>query len=406
MTNKALYSRHHKTHTRPFRCEECQQGFGLKSNLMRHKNFHHTKSHIRFFCGFSDCKYSALRSDHLKHHMWSVHLNDGDGSCMQESTIVRLFQNSVGEQQKMSQSHLLLSALAQENSVQVDVHLANGADPNSVDPEGATALHFAIARGNNQLVRALLEAGARVNVEDSWGLTGIQAAMEFRQKDAKITQHLHRPILTNHKGIIREKFEKGIETGLRKYRALLRLLLSYAMEQSSNNDWVPNLLYAAVNQKRDIEVINAILTSVTGFDPEGIFKVTALCMAARTGFLEAVDILLDNGAHPNACGARVGETALHKAAQGGHVEILKVLLRAGADPKVKDRLGNTTLHAAAEGGSLEAFKILLENGADTKAVNAFQKTALDRTTASISQEVSKLLIQNGADLEARIPIER
>ena len=179
---------------------------------MRHKSFHHDQNHARFYCEWYDCKYSALRSDHLRYHMWSVHIQDDRIVCTEESRIARLFKKSLEEQRKMSHSCLLLSALGQENSTQVGLLLANGADPNSVTPEGATALHFAIVKGNNHLVRTLLEAGARVDVQDRWGFTGLEAAIKLRQEFA---------------GRIKGFWDPWAQT---EYRAVLQLLLTHAVE--------------------------------------------------------------------------------------------------------------------------------------------------------------------------------
>ena len=151
-------------------------------------------------------------------------------------------------------------------------------------------------------------------------------------------------------------------------------------------------------QQRDGESIDVILTTVSNLYLEDRFKDEALFIAAEKGFPEAVKILLQKGAHPNARGTGVDtEMTLHKAAQGGHVQTIKALLQGGADPNVKDRDGNTSLHRAAESESSEVFMILLENGADANATNALRATPLHWTVARGLRSISKLLIQNGTD---------
>ena len=59
-----------------------------------------------------------------------------------------------------------------------------------------------------------------------------------------------------------------------------------------------------------------------------------------------------------------GATALILAAQSGHVEVVRLLLEAGADKDVADDDGATALMEAAYRGHVEVVRLLLEAGAD------------------------------------------
>lgn len=58
------------------------------------------------------------------------------------------------------------------------------------------------------------------------------------------------------------------------------------------------------------------------------YRCRALHLAAASGQVRAVELLLQSGASPQAVDSR-GATALHFAARCGHVEVLQVLLNAG-----------------------------------------------------------------------------
>ena len=58
-------------------------------------------------------------------------------------------------------------------------------------------------------------------------------------------------------------------------------------------------------------------------------------MAARTGHVEAVNVLLSHGADVNAREHVLGETALMWAAAENHPEVVKALLEHGADVNVR-----------------------------------------------------------------------
>ena len=59
--------------------------------------------------------------------------------------------------------------------------LAERADVNAAQPDGATALHWAIYRNQPELVRALLDAGADVAAVNGNGVPPLQLAAESRR---------------------------------------------------------------------------------------------------------------------------------------------------------------------------------------------------------------------------------
>ena len=70
-------------------------------------------------------------------------------------------------------------------------------------------------------------------------------------------------------------------------------------------------------------------------------------------------------------------TPLAVAAIHGQVEAVNLLLREGADVNAKHPDGNTALHAAAFFGRPEVVKVLLEHGADVAARNEEGRTPLE-----------------------------
>jgi ankyrin repeat protein len=66
--------------------------------------------------------------------------------------------------------------LGAKGAVLVEVLAANGANLEARDYLGDTALHVAVRKGNSEVVRALLEAGADVVATNDKGITSLQMA--------------------------------------------------------------------------------------------------------------------------------------------------------------------------------------------------------------------------------------
>ena len=61
-------------------------------------------------------------------------------------------------------------------------------DPNAADPDGTTALHWAVQRDRLDMVQALISAGAKVKVTNRWGVTPL--ALAVTNGNPAITQAL------------------------------------------------------------------------------------------------------------------------------------------------------------------------------------------------------------------------
>lgn len=91
-----------------------------------------------------------------------------------------------------------------------------------------------------------------------------------------------------------------------------------------------------------------------------------------------------------------GETALHLAARSGRLEIVKILLKNGADVHQTTSTGWTPLHYAACCGEFQTAKYLIKQGAVIQNDNGFV-TPLHVTAISGKPLIAELLMENGAD---------
>lgn len=103
-------------------------------------------------------------------------------------------------------------------------------------------------------------------------------------------------------------------------------------------------------------------TRPTGHAGDGF---TALQLAAYFARPEAVRLLIEAGADPNAVAENpMRIRPLHAAVAAGDAEVVRLLLEAGANPDVQQRGGWTPLHSAVMHGRGDLVELLLGAGAD------------------------------------------
>ena len=139
---------------------------------------------------------------------------------------------------------------------------------------------------------------------------------------------------------------------------------------------------------------------------------TALHLAAFSGRLEIVKLLIDHGANTAAENDN-GELPLHLVSQGQYVSkengvgIVQLLLDRGADVNAPDSHQDTPLHSASSLGRLEIARALLDHGAKPGLGNDRAQTPLHLASLGsywLQEDgtgVAKLLLERGADMHAR-----
>eukprot|EP01043_Picozoa_sp_COSAG02_P080000 COSAG02_NODE_18805_length_918_cov_0.560440_1_plen_177_part_10 len=117
----------------------------------------------------------------------------------------------------------------------------------------------------------------------------------------------------------------------------------------------------------------ALLQSEAEVNSADSIGCTPLMLAAAIGDAPVCELLLANGANPNAATTGANEdfelleTPLVAAAWNGHEEAVEVLLRGGAVTEQRLASGNTALHEAVEAGQIAVVRHLVAHGADTNA---------------------------------------
>ena len=240
---------------------------------------------------------------------------------------------------------------------------------------GLTALVFAAREGDLESAKALVEAGADVNLTTAGNWTPLLTAINNRN-----------------------------------YRIASYLLERGANPNTANSPagWTP--LYLATDN-RNIE--------------GGDYPVPK----ADMDHLEIIKLLLDKGANVNGTIRdntltrtiftmqwffEAGATPFIRASMSSDTELMKLLLARGADPKLRTQNGDTALTAAAGIGwvdgvtyersakeNLEAVRMLLDLGVDPNLANNEGRTPLMGAALKGRNDVVQLLVDRGAKLDTR-----
>jgi ankyrin repeat protein len=106
---------------------------------------------------------------------------------------------------------------------------------------------------------------------------------------------------------------------------------------------------------------------------------TLLHLAGFFGHAEAVRLLLERGADPNALSTNpMRNTPLHAGLAGPlPMEGVRLLVDAGADVNARQHGGYTALHSAAQNGKVEIIDLLLDRGADPNAATDDGRRPID-----------------------------
>jgi ankyrin repeat protein len=255
-----------------------------------------------------------------------------------------------------------LIAAGDVDAVRTAVHSAPGLVARTVERDGQggwTPLHLAVADGQPDVVRVLVEAGADLTARTEFNRTPLHVALQSSPE-----------------------------------------LVPLLRELGARVD-APSAAYLG-----DVDELARHLDD--GADPgDRTSGVDLLSWAAFGGAAPTAELLLDRGADADT-------GALHFAAGGARLELVRLLLQAGANANRRDpATGRTPLHAAVAAGSAddapEVVRVLLAAGADVNATTPDGASALDMSHVAAARHrrndagqatghdaLAELLVSHGA----------
>jgi ankyrin repeat protein len=250
---------------------------------------------------------------------------------------------------------------ARQNATEAAAALADaGADLNVRDPDGTTALVFAIINAHFDLASMLLDKGADPNVADDTGMAALYAAADMHtlgpmmsrpapklvdEIDAvelvkRLLAHgadpniqLRRPVIGRHHNGGDSSLGEGSTALMRAAKANDAEVMHMLLDAGAN---------AFLTQK---DYTTALMVTAGGGARAGAYS-TAL-QTTEEGTIEVIKLCLQRGVDIDAFNTN-GLTAVHLAAGQGADKVIRFLAESGAKLDVKDKKGRTPEDVALE----------------------------------------------------------
>jgi ankyrin repeat protein len=280
--------------------------------------------------------------------------------------------------------------------------IQSGASVNAATDLGITPLWMACASGSTALITRLLEAGADPNIAPRSNGTPLMMASRTGNVEAvKLLLDHHAnvnareasrdqsalmwAVSERHPDVVRELLEAGADVHARSKTSSRYVLLccqdfqgdSEGGSYTQEGGFTP-LLFAA--REGDVESATRLLAAGANIEDLAPTGTSALVLAAHSDRGVFARFLLEKGANPDADGA--GYTALHAAVVRGNLSLVKALLSRGANPNARQTMGSPARRYSGI---------------------ALDKTMMGATpfllaTRSSQPDIMKLLAASGADV--------
>ncbi|MBN3302556.1 ANKK1 protein, partial [Amia calva] len=262
--------------------------------------------------------------------------------------------------------------------------------------KGNSILHYAVATGDVDTVKHVLNFGAAVDSYSGNGYTPLIIAVLYKFLDIC-------SLLIAHEADVNLSDEDGWTplhfAAQNAEDRIARLLLdnSAKVNASEKDGWTPLHLASQNDHENMVRILLSRQAAIEQQEKEGR---TALHIASVYGHVNIVKLLIGHGADANK--TENGQcTPLHMAAKDGHFRVVRLLIKSGADVHSLDNNQFTALHLAALKGHNGICRQLLGQRADPDLKTSQQWTALHLAALKGHQATVLLLEENHAVVNSR-----
>ena len=222
--------------------------------------------------------------------------------------------------------------------------LTAGISPNAADYDCRTALHLGAAVGNLEIVKILVQFGAKIGFQDRWGVDALMEAVKHKQSNvAKFLIEAGANVNTEDLSKCNSMYH-AIFAGTDDCITLLRDAKAHIGEAKLGE------LMCSAGSSGDAIMLQKLLRTNANPDVCDYDRRTGLHLAAAEGHLSAVRVLVEAGASLRFKD-RWGVDALTDAVKHMHDEVVLFLIQAGSLVNSEDNEGRTVMYHAVFSGT-------------------------------------------------------
>ena len=274
------------------------------------------------------------------------------------------------------------------------------ASPLDASDTGWTLLHYALTAGQLSTAKFLKDAGADVHAESARRDTPAELAWN---------RILSGCLDGESENLLREVFEDDSNLDERQFTTLHKIVLGMIGKSLADElevttahinviDSSGNTPLAWASARGDHKSAGLLLEHGASLCIANNVDAEPIHLAAQTGNMNTVEILIKAGADVNSMVRHTKMTPIHYAAEyKDNSEQILALARLGALVNGEDYMGWTPLHWASWRGHLTSMKTLLDCGARVNAKTYDYNASIMLAVANNSHACVQHLIKAGAD---------
>ncbi|CAF1255635.1 unnamed protein product [Adineta ricciae] len=283
---------------------------------------------------------------------------------------------------------------------------------------GQTPLFGAAKKGHVEICEYLIQNGANVNAVTMTGATALYTATEEAHLDVIELLIRHgADVNRSPKGQVARDLHIEYQTPLliacmRNYDAVIRHLIRSNADVNVTSERGSSP-FLAICQHNNVEIAQLLIEHGARYDVEAknLYdgKINGLIVAAEAGSFDILRLLVERGLDVNykieGKGETAGRTPLFCACAKGFQDIVQYLLEKGADVNGTEKSGLSCLHIAAAMGHADTVQILCEHGANVDQQFRFEEqdvTAYDLADSQQHDSVCQVLQRFGAQQSYQI----
>uniref|UniRef100_A0A4W3GDN1 Serine/threonine-protein phosphatase 6 regulatory ankyrin repeat subunit C-like n=1 Tax=Callorhinchus milii TaxID=7868 RepID=A0A4W3GDN1_CALMI len=332
---------------------------------------------------------------------------------------------------KAQETPLHIAARVKEGEKVAEMLLKSGADVNTDQENGETAMHIVARHGNLRMLQALLEEGGDLTCQSKAGENPLHIAVRYCHVNlaeeilnylASKRSHSDAVACVNQENKEGEttlhlaaQIRKDMTHSDQEDTQIVRILMEFGADITAATNLIHETPLHYCARVGNADVLLEILKHISSNRIQRVINKQAkngcspLLVAAERGHTEIVKILLLHHSRVDVFDEH-GKAGLHLAAENGHDHISDILLWHKAFVNAKTKLGLTPLHLGAQKGYNRLVKLLVDtHGASIDALSLSKQTPLHLAAVNGQLNVCSSLLNmkanvNATDIHGQTPL--